>query len=133
MPTIDRIQLNSPSVVGLRVGQSGGGKSSVMSLIQHLYEQNSGRVLFDGIDVHELNPPWLSKHISIVSQEPVLCGRRSIKQNIMYGLEGTYMEPSQQQIEEAARLANADSFIQNLPQKWVKRISRIDLLRIQFL
>ena len=92
------------------------GKSSVISLIQHQYEQSSGRVLFDGIDVHELSPAWLSRHVSIVSQEPTLFAR-SIKKNIMYGLEGTDSEPSQEQIEEAARLANADSFIQKMPLK----------------
>jgi ATP-binding cassette subfamily B (MDR/TAP) protein 9 len=104
------------SVVAL-VGPSGGGKSSVMSLIQHLYEQSSGRVLFDGMEVHEICPAWLSRNVSIVSQEPTLFAR-SIKKNIMYGLEGTDSEPSDEEIVEAAKLANADSFIQQMPQKY---------------
>jgi ABC-type transport system involved in cytochrome bd biosynthesis fused ATPase/permease subunit len=54
---------------------------------------------------------WLSQHISIVSQEPTLFGR-SIKRNIIYGLEGTDMEPSQEEIERVARLANAHDFIE---------------------
>lgn len=103
------------SIVAL-VGESGGGKSSIVSLIQHLYEQSAGRVMIDGIDVHEIAPAWLSKHVSIVSQQPTLFGR-SIKRNIMYGLEGTENEPTQEEIEAAARLANADSFIQKMPQK----------------
>lgn len=53
---------------------------------------------------------WLSQHISIVSQEPTLFGR-SIKRNIMYGLEGTDMEPSDEEIERIAKLANAHDFI----------------------
>jgi ATP-binding cassette subfamily B (MDR/TAP) protein 9 len=63
------------------------------------------------LQVHELSPRWLSRHVSIVSQEPTLFAR-SIKRNIMYGLEGTDMEPSQEEIERVARLANADSFIE---------------------
>ena len=54
---------------------------------------------------------WLSQHVSIVSQEPTLFGR-SIKRNIMYGLEGTDKEPSDEEIERIARLANAHDFIE---------------------
>lgn len=57
------LKIESGSIVAL-VGQSGGGKSSVMALIQHLYEQSSGKVLIDGIDVHELCPEWISRNIS---------------------------------------------------------------------
>lgn len=63
------------------------------------------------LQVSELSPTWLSQHVSIVSQEPTLFGR-SVKRNIMYGLEGTDREPSDEDIEEAARLANAASFIE---------------------
>jgi ATP-binding cassette, subfamily B (MDR/TAP), member 9 len=110
------LKIEPGSVVAL-VGQSGGGKSSVMSLIQHLYEPSAGRVLVDGYDVHELCPEWLSRHISIVSQEPTLFAR-SIKKNIMYGLEGTAHEPTDEEIEEASKLANAHSFIMDMPQKY---------------
>lgn len=106
-----------PGTVTALVGQSGGGKSSVMSLIQHLYEPTSGRVIVDGYDVHELCPEWLSRHISIVSQEPTLFAR-SIKKNIMYGLEGTPFEPSDEEIEEASKLANAHDFIMGMPLKY---------------
>jgi ABC-type multidrug transport system fused ATPase/permease subunit len=112
------LKIEPGSIVAL-VGQSGGGKSSVMSLILHQYEQQTGHVLLDGTAVHELSPSWLSRHVSIVSQEPTLFGR-SIRKNIMYGLEGTEMEPTQEEIEEAARLANADAFIQKMPQKYVR-------------
>ena len=109
------------------------GKSSVMSLVQHLYEPSSGEVLIDGhkvrsfewscvvtgsfltrvrcSQVHDLSPQWLSRNISVVSQEPTLFAR-SIRQNIMYGLEGTEYEPTDEEIREAARLANAASFIE---------------------
>ena len=110
------LKVDPGSIVAL-VGPSGGGKSSVMSLIQHLYEQSSGKVLFDGIEVHELSPEWLYRNVSIVSQEPTLFAR-SIKKNIMYGLEGTDAEPTDEEIVEAAKLANADSFIQRMPEKY---------------
>jgi len=110
------LKIEPGSVVAL-VGESGGGKSTVVSLIQHLYEQSAGRVMLDGIDVHELAPAWLSKNVSVVSQQPTLFGR-SIRKNIMYGLEGTSGEPTQEEIEEAARLANAHEFICSLPQKY---------------
>lgn len=115
---LDRMSLRvPPGKIAALVGQSGGGKSSVISLFQHLYEQSSGRVTIDGQEVHELSPRWLSRHISIVSQEPTLFAR-SIKRNIIYGLEGTEMEPSQDEIERVAKLANADSFIDKMPQKY---------------
>lgn len=104
------------SIVAL-VGESGGGKSSVISLLLHHYEHQSGRILFDGVDMHELQSAWLCQNVSIVSQEPTLFGR-SIKRNIIYGLEGSDLEPTQEEIEDAARLANADSFIQSMPQKY---------------
>jgi ABC-type multidrug transport system fused ATPase/permease subunit len=97
----------------LNRGQSGGGKSSVISLVQHMYEESSGTVKLDGIEVHELSPMWLSHHVSIVQQEPTLFAR-SIKRNIMYGLEGTDQEPSQEEIERVARLANCDDFIRKV-------------------
>jgi len=100
------------SIVAL-VGPSGGGKSSVISLVQHLYEQSSGKVLLDDVEVHEYAPCWLSQHISIVEQEPTLFAR-SIKRNIMYGLEGTEREPTQEEIESVAILSNCDGFIQKV-------------------
>jgi len=107
------LSVSKGSVVAL-VGPSGSGKSSVMSLVQHLYEPSSGRIMIDGNDVHELSPQWLSRHVSVVSQEPTLFAR-SIAKNIMYGLEGTDQEPTLEDIKEAARLANAHSFIEKLP------------------
>jgi ATP-binding cassette subfamily B (MDR/TAP) protein 9 len=103
-----------PGCVVALVGPSGGGKSSIISLIQHLYEPSHGRVMMDGHDVHQLNPKWLSRHVSVVSQEPTLFGK-SIQQNIMYGLEGTEYEPSEADIRHAATLANAAEFIEALP------------------
>mmetsp|Transcript_35132 Transcript_35132/g.38043 ORF Transcript_35132/g.38043 Transcript_35132/m.38043 type:complete len:947 (+) Transcript_35132:88-2928(+) len=104
------------SIIAL-CGTSGGGKSSIISLVQHLYEQSSGKVMLDDVEVHEYSPRWLSQHISIVQQEPTLFAR-SIKRNIMYGLEGTDREPSQHEIERVARLSNCDDFISKMPMQY---------------
>lgn len=113
---LDHMNLIAPPghVVAL-VGPSGGGKSSIISLIQHLYEPSSGCVMIDGIDVHNINKSWLSRCVSVVSQEPTLFGR-SISKNIIYGLEGSTSEPSDEEVKRAACLANASSFIEALPQ-----------------
>lgn len=113
---LDNMNMIAPPghVVAL-VGQSGGGKSSIISLIQHLYEPSSGQVTIDGNNVHEIDKAWLSRYVSVVSQEPTLFGR-SIRQNIMYGLEGSVHEPSEEEIRHAAFLANASVFIESLPQ-----------------
>lgn len=90
------------------------GKSSIVKLIQNLYEPLEGEVYIDGTPVKELSADWLCRNVSVVSQEPALFAR-SIKRNIIYGLEGTDEEPTQTEIEEAARLANAAEFIESLP------------------
>lgn len=104
-----------PGKVVALVGPSGGGKSSIVSLVQHLYESSAGEVTIDGRRVQDLSYEFLSRNISIVSQEPTLFAR-SIHRNIIYGLEGTPYEPTEEEVKEAAKLANAHSFIENLPQ-----------------
>jgi len=106
-----------PGAVAALVGPSGGGKSSVISLAQNLYEATSGDVCIDGRKVQDLCPNWLSSTVAVVSQEPTLFAR-SIYRNIIFGLEGTENEPSREEVEEAARLANAASFIDSLPMKY---------------
>jgi ABC-type multidrug transport system, ATPase and permease components len=113
---LDELSLFVPAgSIAALVGPSGGGKSSVISLIQNLYERTSGDVFIDGIKIQDLSPEWLSANIAVVSQEPTLFAR-SVRSNIIYGLEGTDREPSMEAIEEAAQLANASSFIEGLPQ-----------------
>jgi len=113
---LDQISLSiQPGTVVALVGQSGGGKSSVISLLQHLYEPSAGSVCIDGTEVHEICPLWLYRNVSVVSQEPTLFAR-SIKDNIIFGMEGGADEPTMDQVVEAAQLANASSFIEALPQ-----------------
>lgn len=68
------------------VGPSGGGKSTIIRLLERFYLPSSGRVLIDGRDLGMYDPKWLRRHMALVSQEPVLFAR-SIRDNIVYGLE----------------------------------------------
>ena len=60
------------------VGPSGGGKSSIVKLIQRFYLPRSGRVLVDGRDVGLYDAAWLRRRVALVSQDPVLYARRSV-------------------------------------------------------
>ncbi|KAI3969945.1 hypothetical protein MKW92_004559 [Papaver armeniacum] len=93
------------------VGQSGSGKSTVVSLIERFYDPQEGEVLIDGINLKEFQLLWIRGKIGLVSQEPVLftC---SIKDNIAYGKENATLE----EIRVATELANAAKFIESLPQ-----------------
>ncbi|XP_049836463.1 multidrug resistance protein homolog 49-like [Schistocerca gregaria] len=93
------------------VGSSGCGKSTVIQLIQRLYDPIKGNVLLDGTNVKELNVNWLRNQIGVVGQEPVLFAT-TIAQNIRYGKENA----TQEEIEKAAKEANAHDFIIKLPQ-----------------
>ncbi|KAL4643335.1 hypothetical protein ACB092_02G084900 [Castanea dentata] len=93
------------------VGQSGSGKSTVISLIERFYDPQAGEVLIDKINLREFQVKWIRQKIGLVSQEPVLftC---SIKDNIAYGKDHATTE----EIRVAAELANAAKFIDKLPQ-----------------
>ncbi|KAI3449330.1 hypothetical protein Pfo_005995 [Paulownia fortunei] len=93
------------------VGQSGSGKSTVISLIERFYDPQAGEVLIDGINLKEFQLKWIRSKIGLVSQEPVLF-TASIKDNIAYGKDGATTE----EIRAAAELANAAKFIDKLPQ-----------------
>ncbi|EEF47169.1 ABC transporter B family member 11 [Ricinus communis] len=93
------------------VGQSGSGKSTVISLIERFYDPQGGEVLIDGINLKEYQLKWIREKIGLVSQEPVLF-TSSIRDNIAYGKDGATTE----EIRAAAELANAAKFIDKLPQ-----------------
>jgi ATP-binding cassette, subfamily B (MDR/TAP), member 1 len=90
------------------VGPSGAGKSSVASLLERFYDPTSGTICIDDRDIKEWNVGTLRKAIGYVGQEPMLFAA-SIRQNILYGNPAA----TQEQIEEAARLANAHDFIRS--------------------
>ena len=88
------------------VGQSGGGKSTMVDLIPRYYDVQEGEVLIDGINVKDLDIHDLRQLIGNVNQEAILFNDTFFN-NISFGVDNA----TQQQVEEAARIANADEFI----------------------
>jgi ATP-binding cassette, subfamily B, bacterial MsbA len=94
------------------VGPSGAGKSTLVDLIPRFYEPTSGRILLDGVDTREMKLPALRSLTGIVSQDTVLF-HDTVKSNIAYGNTERF---TAEQIEAAARAANAHEFIARLPE-----------------
>ncbi|KAI5425827.1 ABC transporter B family member 1 [Lathyrus oleraceus] len=99
------------------VGSSGSGKSTVVSLIERFYDPTSGQVMLDGQDIKTLKLKWLRQQIGLVSQEPALFAT-TIRENILLGRP----DANQVEIEEAARVANAHSFIVKLPEGYETQV-----------
>ncbi|KAI9913593.1 hypothetical protein PsorP6_006666 [Peronosclerospora sorghi] len=92
------------------VGASGSGKSTAIALLERFYDPHAGVITLDGTNLKELNVQWLREHVSLVSQEPVLFAG-TIAENIALGKPGS----SREEIEEAAKMANAFDFIRTFP------------------
>jgi ATP-binding cassette subfamily B protein len=93
------------------VGPSGAGKSTVFQLLLRFFAAQKGRICFDGVDIAELDPVALRRHIAVVAQDPVIFSG-SLAANIGYGRDGADMAA----IRRAADAANASEFIEKLPQ-----------------
>ena len=93
------------------VGPTGAGKSTLMSLLTRFYDPARGRVLLDGHDVRDVKLESLRAQISVVLQEPLLFGS-TIRENIRYGR----LDASDEEVEAAARAANAHDFVCRLPR-----------------
>eukprot|EP00549_Striatella_unipunctata_P025532 CAMPEP_0118702986 /NCGR_PEP_ID=MMETSP0800-20121206/18252_1 /TAXON_ID=210618 ORGANISM="Striatella unipunctata, Strain CCMP2910" /NCGR_SAMPLE_ID=MMETSP0800 /ASSEMBLY_ACC=CAM_ASM_000638 /LENGTH=1104 /DNA_ID=CAMNT_0006604361 /DNA_START=179 /DNA_END=3493 /DNA_ORIENTATION=- len=93
------------------VGPSGGGKSTVMAMLERFYDPTYGTVSVDGVDLKDINIKYLRQQLAYVGQEPVLFAT-TVAGNIKYG----FPEATQEQIENAARLANAHDFISSFPE-----------------
>jgi subfamily B ATP-binding cassette protein MsbA len=111
-PVLHHIDLRIPagSVVAL-VGASGGGKSTLSDLIPRLYDVTAGRIAVDGVDVREYTLQSLRRHIAVVTQFTFLFND-TVRANIAYG----DLQRSVDEIEQAARDANAHEFITALPK-----------------
>jgi ABC-type multidrug transport system fused ATPase/permease subunit len=97
-------------LVGI-VGPTGGGKSTVVSLIPRFYDPTAGSILIDGVDIRDFKISGLRNQIGFVLQETALF-RGTIRENIAYGRPGA----TEQEIVEAAKLANVDEFIARMPE-----------------
>ncbi|XP_062955302.1 mitochondrial potassium channel ATP-binding subunit isoform X1 [Cynocephalus volans] len=101
-----------PGKIVALVGQSGGGKTTVASLLERFYDPTAGVVMLDGRDLRTLDLSWLrGQVVGFISQEPVLFGT-TIMENIRFGK----LEASDEEVYAAAREANAHEFITSFPE-----------------
>ena len=103
---------NAGQMVAL-VGPTGVGKSTISGLIARFYDPTSGVITMDGIDIKDMTLETLRNQLSLVLQD-VFLFNGTIGENIAYGSEGATLE----QIEEAARIACVDEFIESLPERY---------------
>ena len=92
------------------VGSTGAGKTTIINLINRFYEIQSGKITYDGIDIRDIKKEDLRRSLAMVIQDTHLF-TGTIADNIRYG----NLNASMEEVQEAARVANADSFIRRLP------------------
>lgn len=108
---LDDINLRiEPGQLAALVGPTGAGKTTIVSLLPRFYEITSGQIRIDGTDIHRFKQRSLREQISFVLQESLLF-RASVAQNIAYGKP----DATHEEIVRAAHLANADEFIDRMP------------------
>ena len=105
------IRINAGQTTAI-VGSTGSGKSTLIKLLLRLYEKNKGSILFDKEKIEDLDISSLRRNIGLVSQDTFLF-EGSVFDNIAYG----NLEASREEVWSAARLAEAEDFINNLPDK----------------
>ncbi len=111
VPLIEDLNLSvQPGETVAIVGPTGAGKTTVVNLLMRFYEIDSGRILIDGVDTHEMTRDDLRRCFGMVLQDTWLF-KGTIEENIAYGAE----DPTAAQVDEAAIAACADHFISTLP------------------
>ena len=100
------------------VGSTGAGKTTITNLLNRFYDVDQGSILFDGIDIRLINKDDLRKSMAMVLQDTHLFSE-SIRENIRFG----NLNASDEAITDAARLANASSFIERMPEGYDTMLS----------
>lgn len=106
-----------PGKTAALVGPTGAGKTTIANLITRFYDVSDGSTRIDEHDIRDVTLQSLRKQVRIISQDPFLFSR-SIEENIAYGMP----EATKDEIEEAARKANAHDFISRLPEGYSTRV-----------
>ncbi|GAA0138414.1 ATP-binding cassette [Lithospermum erythrorhizon] len=112
------LKVPAGKTVGL-VGGSGSGKSTIIALLQRFYDPTEGDIILDGHKIKKLHLKWLRSQMGLVNQEPILFAT-TIKENIVFGKEGASMED----VEKAAKAANAHDFIMKLPEAYDTQVGQ---------
>jgi ATP-binding cassette subfamily B protein len=99
------------------VGETGGGKSTILSLLCRFYEPTGGRILIDGVDYRERSLGWLQSHLGIVLQTPQLFSG-TVADNIRYGK----LDATDEEVHSAARLVGAHEFITELEHGYQEEV-----------
>jgi ABC-type multidrug transport system fused ATPase/permease subunit len=99
-----------PGKIIALIGHTGSGKTTLATLVPRFYDATSGSVLLDGVDVRDVTLQSLRRAIGVVSQDPFLFSA-TVRENIAFGV----VDATDEQVEEAARIAQATEFIERLP------------------
>ena len=111
-PVLEDIELDvAPGRTVALIGHTGAGKTTLVSLVPRFYDVARGRVTIDGVDVRDVRLASLRRAIGVISQDPFLFST-TVRENIAFGAPGA----SDEDVEHAARLAQAQEFIERLPQ-----------------
>jgi len=111
VPVLKNVSLRAlPGQMIALVGPTGAGKTTIINLLTRFYDIQSGQILIDGKNIREINKHALRRQIGLVLQDAhVFSG--TIRDNIRYGR----LDATDEEVEQAAKLANADAFIRKLP------------------
>ena len=111
VPVLKDVSLHaSPGSMIALVGPTGSGKTTIINLLTRFYEQQSGHILIDGKDIKKINKHELRSQIGLVLQDAYVFSG-TIRDNIRYGR----LNATDEEVENAAKVANADTFIKKLP------------------
>jgi ATP-binding cassette subfamily B protein len=111
-PVLHDVELElAPGRVVALIGHTGAGKTSLASLVPRFYDVQQGAVLIDGVDVREVTLTSLRREIGVIAQDPFLFSA-TVRENIAFGRPGA----TDEEVERAARLAQAHEFVEQLPK-----------------
>ncbi|NLE43232.1 MAG: ABC transporter ATP-binding protein [Chloroflexi bacterium] len=112
VPVLKHVSLHArPGETVALVGPTGAGKTTIANLLTRFYDVDEGAILIDGVDIRTVRKDDLRRKLALVLQDNFLFGE-SVLENIRYGR----LDATDEEVMEAAKLANADSFIRRLPQ-----------------